>query len=732
MPPRLRLWPQAVATAVAAASLTLPAVAAGPERPVEFARDVAPLLERSCIRCHRPGNARGDVSLTSRERLTAGGLVVPGRADESALLDVLTPEAPGGRPAMPKQGDPLTEAEVALIRRWIREGAVWPATVVLREKPKVDTNWWSLRPLASPVPPAPTGLPEAWSRHPIDRFIGAGLVAKGLTPSPEADRRTLLRRLTFDLTGLPPTPGEIRDFEADCRPDAYERLVDRLLASPRYGERWGRHWLDVVRFGESTGFERNLILDNAWPFRDYVIRSFNADKPFDRLVMEHLAGDRIGPGDPAVEVGTAFLVCGPYDNVGNQDAAQAAQIRANTIDDRIRAAGESFLGLTVGCARCHDHKFDPILQRDYYALYATFAGVNHGARAVSPAAPPQRGRKPAGGATSPAWWIGQFRAAPGPFRVFLGGDPARKGETVVAASLAALDGIVPAYHLDAAAPESERRLALARWLVAPENPLTPRVLANRLWHYHFGTGIVDTPSDFGVMGGRPSHPELLDWLARQVHAQGWRLKPLHRLIVTSQAYRQGSAYRAAAARADADDRLLWRFPPRRLSAEEVRDAMLAVSGLLDGRMGGPGFRLYRYVEDNVATYVPLDHPGPETYRRTVYHQNARAARVDLLTEFDCPDVAGAAPRRASTTSPLQALTLLNHRFTLDAAAALAARLKREAGADPAAQAELAFRLAFGRGPGPEERTAAAGLVRTRGPRGLARALFNASEFLFVD
>jgi len=332
----------------------------------------------------------------------------------------------------------------------------------------------------------------------------------------------------------------------------------------------------------------------------------------------------------------------------------------------------------------------------------------------------------------PSWWIGQFREAPGPFHVFLGGDPSRPGETVFPASLASLDGVVPAYHLDAAAPESERRRALAQWLVAPENPLTPRVLVNRLWHYHFGIGIVDTPSDFGVMGGRPSHPELLDWLARQVHAQGWRLKPLHRLIVTSQAYRQDSGFRADAARVDADDRLLWRFPPRRLSAEEIRDGMLAVSGLLDERMGGPGFRLYRYVEDNVATYVPLDHPGPETYRRAVYHQNARAARVDLLTEFDCPDVAGATPRRASTTSPLQALTLLNHQFTLDAAEALAARLKREAGADPAAQAERAFCLAFGRGPGPEERAAAAGLMQARGARGLARALFNASEFLYVD
>jgi Protein of unknown function (DUF1553)/Protein of unknown function (DUF1549)/Planctomycete cytochrome C len=964
MTPRFRVLTGRVATALVAIAFLPSLLAAGPERPVDFARDVAPLLERSCVRCHKPDNRKGDVTLTTREGLIAAGIVVPGRVDESSLLDVLTPEVPGRRAAMPKQGDPLTQTEVDVIRRWIREGAPWPQPLVLREKPRADTSWWSLRPLAYQVPPAPAGLPESWGRHPIDRFLGAGLVAKGLSPATEADRRTLIRRLTFDLTGLPPTHEEILAFEADSRSDAYERLVERLLASPRYGEHWGRHWLDVVRFGESTGYERNVILDNAWPFRDYVIRSFNDDKPFDRFVVEHLAGDVIGPGDPAVEVGTAFLVCGPYDNVDNQDPAQAAQIRANTIDDMVRATGEAFLGLTIGCARCHDHKFDPISQRDYYGLYATFAGVNHGVRelfaearrtyearrgplvaergrlakeqsdleaaivsradasrvearwvrppadrygteerftpltaahvrltvlardddagsalgyqldefevwttsgdgqpsrnvalasggaraegasrvagdyadAYSPAqtidgkfgarwiasgptltvhlARPERvdrvvfssdrtrtlaadhphtrfvgdfrvevsvdgdhwvevasssDRRPhtpaharrrrldlaatpderkrlghvaseiervdgglAGLVPPPSWWIGQFQPAPGPFHVFLGGDPARKGEPVLPASLAAFEGTVPASRLDATAPEPVRRLALARWIVAPENPLTPRVLANRLWHYHFGTGLVDTPSDFGVMGGRPSHPELLDWLARQVHALGWRLKSLHRLIVTSQAYRQASGFRADAARVDADDRLLWRFPPRRLSAEEVRDAMLSVSGLLDLRVGGPGFRLYRYLEDNVATYVPLDRPGPETYRRAVYHQNARAARVDLLTEFDCPDVANAAPRRASTTSPLQALALLNHQFTLDVGEALGNRLRRAAGSDPVAQVELAFRLAFGRGPDATERDAAVGLVKTHGARSLARALFNASEFLFVD
>ena len=352
--------------------------------PVEFARDVAPIIEQHCIRCHKPGNEKGDLSLATIEDLTADGYVTPGKPEESHVLDVVTAAA-GQRPAMPKEGDPLSAAEVDRLRRWIADGAKWPDSVVVRERSKADAAWWSLQPLAAMEPPAPDAMPAAWQVNPIDRFVFQKLADKGLSPSPQADKRTLIRRVTYDLTGLPPTPEEVEAFVADDAPDAYQRLVDRLLASPHYGEQWGRHWLDVVRFGESRGFERNEIIDNAWPFRDYVIRSLNEDKPFDVLVREHLAGDVIGKDQPGVEVGVTFLVGGPYDDVGNQDAAQAAQIRANTIDEMIRATAEAFLGLTVGCARCHDHKFDPVLQRDYYGLYATFAGVYHGSRAVATA-----------------------------------------------------------------------------------------------------------------------------------------------------------------------------------------------------------------------------------------------------------------------------------------------------------------------------------------------------------
>ncbi len=945
------------------------------DAPVDFRRDVAPIFERHCIRCHQPGIAKGKLSLATFDDLKAGAHVVPGQPDESGLLELVTAPGPDERPEMPKKGEPLSSGEVAVLRRWIAEGAVWPKGHVVQEKARADTSWWSLRPLADVKPPdlsyyssaSPSGgnVPDAWGDNPIDRFVLVKLFEKGLRPSPPADRRTLIRRVTYDLTGLPPTPEEVDAFVADPSPLAYEQLVDRLLASPHHGERWGRHWLDVVRFGESVGFERNIIIDNAWPFRDHVIRSFNADKPFDQLVLDHLAGDVIGGGDPAVEVGTGFLVCGAYDNVKNLDPVLTAQNRANEIDDMIRATSEAFLGLTIGCARCHNHKFDPILQRDYYSLQATFAGVTHASRVVAtaedrraygasvksleaeqtrlsgertrladqvvarggehsqeyearwirpPAEPAETvetfapvearfvrlvvtGRKEnpdlatgygidefevwtagdasrnvalatsggqaagasrlandfadaysaklaidgqfaavwiAGGpeltitlakperidrvvfsnnrgldsktkffripfvgeyhvavssdgvawtevASShdrrpmtpawrrkrllelemtpeersrlaalgselarvkeqlaaipplPSWWVGVFRKAPGPFTTSIGGDPQRKGDPVAVASPSMLSAVNPGYELPADAPESERRMALARWLVAPENPLTPRVLANRLWHYHFGIGIVDTPSDFGAMGSLPTHPELLDWLAGQVQARGWRLKPLHRLIVTSAAYQQASTFRADAAGIDGDSRLLWRFPPRRLAAEEVRDTILCLAGRLDRRMGGPGYRLYRYLEDNVATYVPLDELGPETYRRAVYHQNARASRADVLTDFDCPDFAFAAPRRAATTSPLQALTLLNHRFTLDMAAALAERLEREADSDaPEAQVRRAILLAFARLPEAEEVHNASRLVRRHGLRAFCRAVLNSNELIVLN
>ncbi|MEX0643582.1 MAG: DUF1549 domain-containing protein, partial [Pirellulales bacterium] len=602
--------------------------------PIDFAREVSPILEQHCIRCHQPAVKKADISLATMADLAANEYVVAGDPDASYLFEVVTAR-PGEKPLMPKEGPVLSAQEVSVLREWIVEGAHWPDGVVVKERSRADRNWWSLRPL-NPIDPPATGVPIDWSANPIDRFIYARLTAAGLHPNPPADRRTLVRRVTYDLTGLPPTPEEVQAFVGDESADAYEKLVDRLLASPRYGEQFGRHWLDVVRFGESTGFEVNHVVDNAWPYRDYVIRSFNDDKPFDQFIMEHLAGDSLGPGDPAVEIGLAFLVCGPVDIVGNSDPVQAAQIRADAVDEMIRATGEAFLGLTVGCARCHDHKFDPITQRDYYSLYATLAGVYHDDRVVASEeqkreraeklAPLEAQKKQIVDAKAaqeklpkdeqqleaivtqladlekqiaelpalPTFPVGRYEQPAADQCIFERGDAQRKGERVVPASMSTLADVTKGFELTADAREKMRRLALARWIAANENPLTPRVLVNRLWQYHFGVGIVATPSDFGYMGERPTHPELLDWLAKQLVADGWRVKSLQKLIVVSQTYRQSSAYREDAAKVDADSRSLWRFPPQRLNAEEIRDTMLFVAGKLDPHIGGPGFRLYQY------------------------------------------------------------------------------------------------------------------------------------------
>ncbi|HEX8312286.1 MAG TPA: DUF1549 domain-containing protein, partial [Chthoniobacteraceae bacterium] len=648
--------------------------------PLDFAEEVAPIFEDHCVRCHSTTEKKGKFSLSTAEEFFAKrkgheAAVVPGAADESLLVDLITPHA-GAEPEMPEEGQPLSADQIAVIRRWIAEGASWPDGLVIRTKPKADRKtWWSLQPLRDVAPPEVPGAPQAWTRDPIDRFIFAGLSSKGLSPSHPAAARDLIRRATFDLTGLPPSPEEVEQFVADCASEdqlekAYAALIDRLLASPHYGERWGRHWLDVVRFGESSGFERNIIRDDAWPFRDYVIASLNADKPFDQFIVEHLAGDQLAAGDPQVEIGSAFLVAGPYDDVGNQDAKAIAQIRANTLDDIVGATSSAFLGLTVSCARCHDHKFDPIEQADYYRLQAAFAGVQQGSRAwpssaehraleerrarivkerdeakreLDEIAAAARQRLPVrreeliaqlaeprretpekleqallGAALTPeeterrksltqrratlqieldqmpkppTAWLGKLEQPKAPAYLMLGGDPQKRGPEIMPASLNVLTDTTRSFTLPLDAPEGARRLALARWIVAEDNPLTPRVLANRVWHYHFGTGIQDTPSDFGYMGGWPTHPELLDHLAARLKHHGWRIKPLHREIMLSQTYRQSAEWRKEAAEVDFAARLLWRFPPRRLSAEELRDTMLAASGRLDLKMGGPGFRL---------------------------------------------------------------------------------------------------------------------------------------------
>ena len=919
-----------------------------------FEQKIRPALAEHCYECHsaKAKKLKGGLALDAKAGWQKGGdsgtpTIVPGKPDEGLFLRYVRHLEPDME--MPPKKPKLPDSLIADFATWIKAGAVDPRDQATVEVKRADKSWWSLQPLA-----------KDFKHADIDGFIDAKLAEQKLSRSAPAKPRALIRRLSYDLTGLPPTQAEVDSFvaahQADAR-KATEALVDRLLASPRYGEHWGRHWLDVVRFGESNGFERNFIIDDLYPFRDYVIRSLNEDKPFDQLIREHLAGDVIGKFDPAVEVGSAFLVAGPYDDVGNQDANAQKVIRAATLDDMVTATGSAFLGLTINCARCHHHKFDPIPTEDYYRVRAAFEGVVHGRRplatkeqtqafnaamgplnkerakvvgeqdaltksvqakaqallatrksprpkadtllteeSITPtearfvkltmtatsanpksgaggrisefeiwtAEPTPRnvalastGAKAEGakGATAedfptaysaaltidgdegaqwfigspaelvitlprvekigrlayrtakgrllrdntqgatpceyeisvsldgkewkkvadsydreawspahayervrkevttpaeakqlgvlarqlavidqriaavpklPVAWIGTHQAKPEPTFVQKGGDPTKPAAQVAPSSLAVLDLVTKPYALKVDAGEGERRVALANW-ITQDNPITARVLANRLWHYHFGTGLVDTPSDFGFMGSKPTHPELLDFLAQRLIKHGWKLKGLHREIILSRTYLQSADFNPSAGRLDKDARLLWRFPPRRLRAEEIRDTMLATSGQLKLEpMGGPGFRLYRYLVNNVSTYVPLDTPGPETYRRSVYHQNARASVVDILNDFDLPDIAFASPKRANTTTPLQALTLLNNGFTLDMAKAFAARLD---GPDPIAQA---YSLALQRQPTATERTAAQKLLTQHGKAAFCRALLNSNALIFIE
>ena len=898
--------------------------AAGAAEDGAFREEVAPIFRDRCLRCHGGAATRGGLSLATADALRRGGengaAVEPGKPGESPLLEAVS----GAVPEMPKGGPPLTAAQVASLRTWVERGATWPDGLAL-VPPKPEL--WALRPIARP--PVPAVKDVAWVRTPIDAFILKALEDRGLAPRPEADRRTLIRRLSFDLIGLPPTPEEVDAFVADPAPDAYERLVDRLLASPRHGERWGRHWLDVVRFAESHGYETNQLRPDAWPYRDYVIRAFNEDTPFPRFVEEQLAGDAIAGADGLTRSATGFLVGGAHDVVGNQTVEGMLRQRVDDLDDMITATATTFLGLTVHCARCHDHKFDPIAQKDYYGLQAVLAGVNHASRDIPaqdsdsrrreaasvqaelaaadraldelepPAGTPGRppvdplrnverfapvaaravrftvqatndgaepcidelevwtaGAEPrnlaladAGGTplasstypgsdfhrlehindgrygngrswisaergkgwirvefrepatvgriawgrdrervyrdrlpvayaieaeTEPGRWVvvassadratspGDARPAaegrdrlvrrrdelrerlgrlgatmkayagtfaePGPTRILRRGDPMQPEGPAEPSGVRA---VPPTLVLPAETPEAGRRKALAGWIADPANPLPDRVMVNRLWHYHFGRGIVGTPSDFGLNGDRPSHPELLDWLAAEFRAGGGRFKAIHRLIALSAAYRQAGEVDERARAADGDDRLLWRRAPQRLEAEEVRDAMLAVAGTLDPRMGGPGYDLWEPNTNYVTVFTPRAELGPETFRRMVYQFKPRSQADPTFGVFDCPDGGLVAPRRNVSTTALQALSLLNSRVILDQSARLAARLAREAGPDPEAQARLAFRLAFGREPTDAERAGAATLIRDHGAAALGRALFNANEFLYV-
>jgi hypothetical protein len=936
---------------LAALACCIGAAAARAVDQVDFETQIAPLLVRHCGACHNDSQASGGLNLMRRESAFApadsgSSAIVPGDLDSSYLHSRVA----AGEMPPPGKAAPVSDDEKGLLATWIKSGAAWPAQRVLSpfewtSSTRAGRDWWSLQPPKRPLTPPVRNIER--QRTPIDAFVLARLEGQGLQLSADADRSTFIRRASLDLLGLPPSPEDIEAFVNDSAPDAYEKLIDRLLASPRYGERWGRHWLDVVRFGESNGYETNTARSNAWPYRDWVIQAFNSDVPFPQFVLEQLAGDQVG-----VDAATGYLVGGAHDIVKSPDIELTSQQRANDLDDMISTTSSAFLGLTVGCARCHDHKFDPISQRDYYALAAIFAGVEHGERDFRTADSPRRKQQEAEaaaeltgserrvldlwtraqplalvGTSTPStqrpsvtaainldrftpvrarfvrftiletnqfepcideleiWtagdesrnvalakaggkatassvfangrsdihrlahindgrlgnsrsWISaevgagwvqielpdatlidrvvwardrkrEFRdrlatgyrietsqdgaawqvvassddrrpfdprapepaalpveglpadvraeierqqgevdalrgklarfappkvyagtfVKPQPTHLLYRGEPLQKREHIAPAAIASVKSqLVISEEQD----EAQRRVALARWIASPGNPLSSRVLVNRIWHYHFGRGLVASPGDFGFNGGQPSHPELLDWLATELIERSWSLKSIHRVIMLSTTYRQNSRYDAASASGDALDRLLWRFPPRRLEAEAIRDSILFASGSLDVRMGGPGYDVFEPNTNYVKVYTPKRDFGPAEWRRMVYQEKPRMRQDATFGEFDCPDSSQVMARRNVSTTALQALNLSNSPFVLGQARLFAERLQRDVADNRDGQIERAFRLAFGRGPDKQERDQAAELVNEHGLAVLCRALYNANEFLYLD
>ena len=994
-----------------------------PNEPAFFEQHIRPLLQEKCVSCHGATKQKGELRLDAKTFATKGGgngsIFVAGKSDESLLWKRVSSTNADER--MPPSGKPLSNDELSAVKAWIDAGAVWPESDADREAASDKRRGhWAWQPVKRVALPEISKL-EAQSANPVDAFIKAKLTANGLTMSPEADRRTLIRRLTFDLLGLPPTPEEVEAFTNDRDPKAYEKLVERLLDSPHNGERWARHWLDIAHYADTHGFERDQRRDNAWRYRDWVIRAINADMPYDHFLRDQIAGDVLRPNDPDAVIATGFLAAGPWDFVGQAETPSPVLkrlARADDLDDMITQVMTAACGVTINCARCHDHKLDPISQREYYGLWAVFSGVKRGEREVSAAEvrelanrkqtlnaelqmvrteqarragkhfdladivgggdglgtgklgagidqvtgkplsamrgfvegakpnvfvrstvkfidgvvipdlnpegtqitstglkvmkPPRTsgqvwdairfgpvnsqfstkldgvdyaadghtllslhanaaitfdlaalrdagapaemkftatagyfGQTPKNGASvsiyvdgeskanhknigrddggiavevplpptarfltlmatdggngighdqicfADAWLVAaqptlmtdadkaelaalqQYRAdlekqiaslplpskvyaivteTPPPVKILKRGDPEQPADEVAPTSLGCVTDLNPELGTPQAS-DGERRKAFADWVTSSANPLTRRVIVNRLWHYHFGAGLVETPSDFGLGGSPPSHPELLDWLADELLVQKWSLKAMHRVICTSAAYRQLSDSASVSqsgstavtesltstgrgmdhARAiDASNRLVWRMNPRRLDAESLRDAVLAVSGKLNKTQFGPGYRDFQYQEEYAPVYRYITPDSPDLWRRSVYRFVVRTTTHQFLTTLDCPSPANLVPARNVTTTALQSLTLLNNDFMLKQSEYLSERLNAETGNEPTQQANRAFELTFGRRASANELATAVRLVQSRGLAQLCRMLLNTNEFVYVD
>lgn len=679
------------------------------------------LIAARCLECHRGSEPAGGLDLSSRTGLAKGSDSGTVFASDNRHGSILWQVIESG--AMPPKKK-LTETEKAILLQWLDRDAPLPEDPIdplsLSSEYRAGLDWWSLAPLSDTESLKPTSDP--WIRNSIDAFVLEQLRVQGLEANPDATRRVWLRRVSLDLTGLPPSYDEVVAFESDASEFAYEAVVDRLLASTAYGERWARHWLDVVRFGESDGFERNFPRPNSWPYRDWVIRAFNRDIPYDEFVSMQIAGDQLDTS-PEGLAAVGFLVCGLHNTVVGQSERMKRIAKQDELEEKVGIVSQTFLGLTAQCARCHEHKYDPISSRSYYQMTGALQGVLHGDRDWGDS-------------------LGKIYSVlsepnPGQTHVLHRGDVFQVGVPVRAGGIVGIGGKDTDFGLEDSASDGQRRVALARWITTANPSLLARVVVNRLWHYHFGSGIVETPNDLGFNGGRPSHRELLDHLASRFISNGMRLKPLHRAIVLSQTYRSSSRPTPRSLAMDKNNRWLWRYPVRRLDGESVRDSMLMASGLMRHEFGGPGFQDVDVRENSGTTYYhPKTEDSPQSFRRTIYRFNPRCERNAILDGLDCPDPSATAPRRASTTTPLQALSLLNNPFVFTAADALTMKIARRMNSDdqPSDEARVRamFRAVLLREPSDQEYRVAIVLVREHGPAALARSLWNSNEFLVVE
>ncbi len=722
----------------------------GDERTQFFEKRIRPLLTADCAECHTGNHPEGDFRIETLDHLLRGGtngpVIVPGKPDNSLLL--LRLETDDDDERMPPART-LAAREIADFKRWIRDGAIWPEGAVFRPNalgdPTNETHW-SFQPLADVSPPEPSD--SEWCQGPVDSFIQFEHERVGLKPVGRADKRTLLRRATLDLTGLPPTPADVRTFLDDSTPHAFRRVVQRLLERDEYGERWGRRWLDLARYADTSGDGTDMPVPEARYYRDYVINAFNDDLPFDQFIIEQLAGDILASNSPEGKryndqiIATGYLALSR--RFGNSKFADMELI----IDDTIDTIGRSLLGLSLGCARCHHHKFDPVTTDDYYGLYGYFAstqyphaGTEHQKERsdLIPLRMDDEARQRF--KSQVAWAVSDNGKEAGDARIRIAGDPRKKGDVAPRGFLDCINATNPMIETS-----SSGRLELARWIGSPDNPLTARVIVNRVWQYHFGRGIVGTPSDFGVQGARPTHPHLLDWLARDFIRHGWSLKHLHKQIMLSAVYQLCSTHDAENSRLDEANAFLWRFNRQRMDAETVRDSILAVSGTLEPGDGGrhpfpPTDRL-RFTQGRPFTEV-YDHN-----HRSVYLMTPRLNKHPFLALFDGPDTNKSTAQRGASTVALQALFMMNSAFVKQKSADLAQLLLAESHAREE-RIGLAYELVLCRPPADDELIMTedylAGMISELtvaghdGPKAehlawssLARALLSSNEFLYID